>query len=421
MTKSTICFAITMLGLLVQDEQAKAQGDWTQRALKFRSKYYEVQSDFDQEESQDLASHMDLTADAYIRLLGGLRPQRSVSLGLLLFQEQDDYQDVLTRHFSVPTQNSQGMMMARGNQMYLAGFQGRYGNQRMREVLQHEGFHQFSTILFPNIPSWADEGTAEVFARGVPFDGKLVVGQVDAEDLRRIHAILDADDFRHFADMFTIDADGWRQSLQTGSGQQGSVNYLQAWTMSHFFLFAEDKKYQKPFIKFLTLLNRNAEYPVAWVGAFGEPNFDIMEARWQEYVKNLWAEDYRETIRRMDFLSAGILFLNGQDVVPLTIEQLKSELRSHRFKHTRELFGKEVTFDVNDDELFTIPIQSEHDVTNPPVFELVDTRGKTIDATRPYKVRTPPGIATSGLQAENFLLKWNVKKGNTFEPTFGPR
>jgi hypothetical protein len=264
--------------------------------------------------------------------------------------------------------------------------------------------------LFDDLPTWANEGLAEVFERGVAVGGKIVIGEVTAQDKLRLEDAL-KDGFKPFGELFTLENSQWNAEVRLGDA---SINYLQAWSITHFFLWADEGKYQKPFLKFLKLLNQRADWQPAWVAAFGLPNYANMETKWREYIGQIAQHDYRTTIRRMDFLAQGMKSLHEQDIRPISFEELKTELQKASFKHASKLFGETVELSAEDEENFQIPFASE--TGTECQFELVDSRGrKPRPDSRPSSV--PLQIETVGLDPLNFSVHWKRVKGE-YIPTF---
>ena len=203
----------------------------------------------------------------------------------------------------------------------------------------------------------------------------------------------------------------WSSDVRSGSA---GVNYFQAWSITYFFLWAEDGKYQKQFLKFLKLLNQQAEWRPAWVAAFGQPNFAIMEQKWRAYVAQATQHDYEETIRRMEFLAQGMQALRKKDIRPATMEELKQELQKADFKHTSKLFGESKELAASEEGNFEIPFALEWG--RECQFELVDSRGrKPRPGARPSSI--PLRIVTAGLKPLNFSVHW-TRKGRDYAPSF---
>ena len=146
-----------------------ASGDWWARAPVRMTKYYAMKTDIPEADAKVLASHMDATFESYMALFSKLpvRVQRPARLYLYLFANQDDYMTVLPARFGTNGEGSWGKCITRGHEISLVGFRGRYTVEQMKPLLQHEGFHQVASILFPGMPVWLNEGLAEMFERGI--------------------------------------------------------------------------------------------------------------------------------------------------------------------------------------------------------------------------------------------------------------
>ena len=410
-------FAFLILLILTHGEvRAQTARDWWSRAGSFRTRYYHVKTDLSPQRAQHLATHMDITFEAYAQLFTGLKSRRSKSLDLYLFANQRDYNQVLQAKFKAVGTGSWGMAISRRGETSLVAWQGKFSLTDMESVLQHEGFHQFASYLFPNLPSWANEGLAEVFQRGVEIDGRIVLGEVSPLDLAMLAKATKERKFRSFAQFFTMDQRVWNQHVQYG---QADINYLQAWCLVHFFLYADKAKYQPAFMDFLVGLNRELPWQEAFVRAYGTPNFTAMEEKWLVYVKQLQPADFRETIRRLDFLAAGMKALHAKEIYPLSLVDLQQELQKVDFTHDSNLFEKPLTLQASENANFLVAAGTTADRCE---FRLVDAKGKQVETPSKDKAlaklhrrlsRQPLNIVTVGMKPRNLVVRWRRtgKKG----------
>ncbi len=399
---------------------AQSAQQWWARSPQFRTRYYHVKTDLKQADARHLAEHMDITFQAYAKLFSGLKARSPRSLDLYLFANQRDYNAVLHERFRANGAGSWGMAITRSEETSLVAWQGEFSRSEMESVLQHEGFHQFARYLFPKLPSWANEGLAEVFQRGVEVDGQIVLGEVSPRDLMMLKKATDERQFRPFAQFFTMDQRVWNQHVQFG---QADTNYLQAWCLVHFFLYADGAKYQPAFLEFLVGLNRELPWKDAFVRAFGTPQFKAMEEIWLDYVGQLQPSDYRETIRRLEFLAAGMQQLYEQEVYPFTVSELKSELVRSNFQHDSDLFGKPREMLADDESLYRAAAGKSR--AEQVVFRLVDGKGRTVKRPKDEKALTklhrrlakqPLRIVTDGLKPSELVVQWKRAGKKTFQP-----
>ena len=393
-----------------QDHQRR---EWWFRSPNSRTKYYSLKTDLPREQAKELAQHMDATCESYITTFSKLpvRMRRPAQLGLLLFADEKDYLQTLSARFGVDGTGSWGMCIARGKTISLVGFRESHTIEQMKPLLQHEGFHQFAQHLFADIPTWADEGLAEVFERGVVVGDELVLGEIPRRDKERLVNAIESQQTIPLVQLLNMDPRQWSHRVKA---EEATMQYLQAWSVVNFLLFADDGRYQKSFLTFLVQLNADADWERAFVAAFGWPNLALMEQQWIDYVKAAPATDFRETVRRLDFLAAGMLHLREQKVYPASFSELKAELSKTDFTHSISLYGKERVYVARDEGIYSLPGTTRNSETG---FRLTDRQGRP--PRKNYKSARSPiplNITTTQLTPQNLSIKW-AKRRNRFTHT----
>jgi len=362
-----------------------------------------------------LARHMDITCDAYIQMFAGLRVWQRSRLDLYLFADNSDYMRTLRTAFNVDGTGSWGMCISRDASTSIVGWRGDRPVHAMKTLLQHEGFHQFSRTLFPELPVWAEEGLAEIFERGVVVADALVLGEVPSRDRSQVVDAIENGKFRTCAALFTMRSEDWLSEVKSGDA---SGNYLQAWSLVHFFLYADDARYQRQFLTFLANLNRGAQWEPSFVAAFGMPDFRVMEQKWLDYCRQWSPTDYRETISRLEFLAMGLEALRERGEFPSSIDALKKQLSAIDFAHSSSLHGESREMKASDSRLFEVPYANSGQSS--ARFTLVDQRGRELknqddarkEASESRRAPPFPMIVTAGLEPRNLLAKWvRVNRG----------
>lgn len=415
--KPVLLSFLTSLVLILPLTSVLSAQQWWERAEEFQSKYYNIKMDLPKEEADDVAQHMDRTFESYANLFAGLNLRRSARRDIYIFSTKEDYLRVLKERFNNDGTGSGGKCITRGKVISLVAWKGPGKNAlyRLKRTMQHEGFHQFASNLFPKLPTWANEGLAEVFERGVLVDGKIVLGEVSASDVKSLRTAKEKGRFRTIDDILSVKQSEWNQQLVSGNA---GANYLQAWNLCHCFLFAEDSKYQKQFMNFLKGINAGTEWQASFVQAFGVPDFGSMNDVWLRYIESLTPMDYRKTIERMQFQAMGYIDLHEREIYPLTMEELQAELQKANFEFESELFGEPKTLTASDAQNFTIPFEDAW-LSN-PVFEVVDPKGKPPKTGKKSSRSKPNGIHTTGLSPINFSVQWKKdrKHPSGYRPVF---
>jgi len=83
------------------------------------------------------------------------------------------------------------------------------------------------------------------------------------------------------------------------------ANYDQAWAMVHFLAQGEDGKYQKAFVKFMSLIGQGRGYMDAWSDVFGRDH-----AAFQKKFEQWWTELPKEPTRPL-FERAALLTITS--------------------------------------------------------------------------------------------------------------
>ena len=386
---------------------------WWNRTPPRSSKHYLVKTDLTPEDAKILTQHMDATFETYMNLFSRfpIKLRRPTSLDLYLFADRNDYHETLADKFGINDAGSWGMCIPARGKLYLVGFQGDKTAEEMKTLLQHEGFHQVSRHFFEDMPIWADEGLAEVFDRGIVVGNQLALGDMPDWDKERLVKAIKTKRVHSLDHLFNIHHREWSSDVITGDAD---ANYLQAWSVCHFFLYADNGKYQEAFLNFLVQLNRVEYWEEAFETAFGTPKYRAMENKWREYVLAAPVTDYKETVRRLDFLAAGMRELRGRGIYPQTLAQLKKEMQKIRFRHELKMYDEETLHKASTAAQFRVPTGEGGEPDENRIFALVGNNGrlpKNYGTSK--KAPQPLKIITVGTYPRRFEVIWR-KKGNKY-------
>jgi len=381
---------------------------WEATATAVPSRYYQFKSDLEKADAEHLAGHMDAVFASYMAIFSKLpvRAKQPARLNLYLFADQKTYNAFLGAKFGHDGEGSWGKCIRWGQSYWLVGWKGDHSLEEMQALLQHEGFHQVAGQIFPDLPLWANEGLAELFERGVVVGGLLALGEISSGDYRRLHAAIEQDSLIPFDRFFSMSDNEWAAHVRSGHAR---LNYLQAWSLVHFLLYAQNGKYEQGFMRFLVQLNRDIGWQQAFVAAFGMPDFRTMEREWLAYIKEEIPTDYRETVRRLDFLAAGTAKLADEKVFPTSVEELREALRKAKFEHSSALYGEKRTFSASDIEAFTVPGATEDPSRR---FVLADRRNRPMTGSK-GRLSGPPKILAVGKMPKSFTATL-TKRGREY-------
>lgn len=184
--------------------------------------------------------------------------------------------------------------------------------------------------------------------------------------------------------------------------------YPQAWSLIHFLVYSENRKYEKNFQMFLFGLSRGMPWEKAFAKAYGNINIGQMEEQWLKYIKNKNPTDYELTARRLDFLANGMLRLHEQHNLPVSLEDLRNKLQKMGFSYVSDIHGKKRKMSANDNANYRIPYGSN---SKDHGFFLVDKKFRQPNENTFSNKPTLLNIATSGLEPNALVLTWRRSKG----------
>jgi Protein of unknown function (DUF1570) len=237
--------------------------------IVYETKYYILHTDIDRESQREVAAHIDRMAEEYYERTKEFSGAIRRKFSFFLYSSPQDY------WASGAPRQSAGMFD--GTQ--LKAIAGRQLSDRMWQVVQHEGFHQFArSVIGGNLPPWMDEGLAEYFGEAQFCGDSFVSGIVPQWRLERIRKSIRGDRFGPVASMMNLTSDQWNQNLTMS-------HYDQAWSMVHFLAHADNGRYRQAFVGFMQQLAKGQTPDAAWQASFGPA--DGFEQRWRDYWLNL--------------------------------------------------------------------------------------------------------------------------------------
>lgn len=383
--------------------------EWVRSVSRERIGRFLVVSDLAPDRTRALAEQANRMHDAYRSALGSFRDRERVSLELWLFSGAADQQRVIAREFDADVTGMPGVALVDGSRVALvasaelaAAGRPDPGDARLARVLRHEGFHQAQATLFPEMPVWAAEGMAELFADGVVVgsgrDASLLLGGVPSARLERLRrrsadrslAPLDAfvrvDGDEDHEDDDEAEYERW----DPGAGAPyADARHDQAWGFVHLLAFGRDGAHRGAFDTFLGALNRGASASTAWNRAFGGASPRGLESSMVGHLDRVPAFDLQVTLDRLAFLAEGLasLWTGGvPDAPPTDLTALQAALVASDFA----LPGAG-GLSASDEAVFTVPAAGAR-------FSLVDC---------PRPASLPPCIAVEGPLPREIGVAWS--------------
>jgi len=226
------------------------------------SKHYEVILDLSNELARDCAMRLDAMYEEYARRMSDFGvPNEAKVLPVYLFQKKEDY--VAFTH----SEHTAGLFQP-GDNSYLASFVEPQGLANMRRTLQHEAFHQFAHfVVSPNIPTWLNEGIAELYNDAIWTGNKYIMGELYPRRVRRIDDEVRRKAFVPFDEMIGMSQKKWNETLATDP-EKATTYYNQAWAMMYFLTMSGRNAQPRMITAYLKRLHDKADPTETWKEMF---------------------------------------------------------------------------------------------------------------------------------------------------------
>jgi hypothetical protein len=384
--------------------QRQAQLSWWDRSPESKFGHYWIKSDLPAEHVRDIAQHLNLMYGQYARLLAFVPVRVEERLNVLAFASQSDYQLTLRARFGVNATASGGMFFVTSAGTALAFFTEGLPRQRLRHLIQHEGFHQFAYSRFgDDLPPWANEGLAEFFGQAIIVGDTMTMGQCNPRVLNLLQRSVDSGSAIAMPRMLSLTSRNWTENLRSG---ESALYYAQAWSMVQFLVYGENGAHASAFDTYLKHINNGLPAGEAFSRALG-PDVEDFEARWEQWVLVAQPSAFVSAMERIEFLAEGSLELNRRGMRPTSLDELKRALQELNFEYSMMSHGLQATLKASDDSMFEIPKDAL--CREQPVFVAdrlklgaLPLRMRKLEEAHPRPTR----LLTAHLGPRNLAVRW---------------
>jgi hypothetical protein len=199
---------------------------------EYQTRYYTIYTDIDPQDEKEAEIRMTRMAEEYHERTRDFSGQIRDRLPFYLFKTSAEY------YAAGGMKGSAGVFSYSGSGGKLMAIAGQKSSLQTWHVVQHEGFHQFAHMAIRgNMPTWLNEGLAEYFGEAIWTGDGFVTGAVPPWRFTRLKEEINAGQLKSFQSITHLTPQAWADQLNI-------QNYDQAWSMVHFFVHADDQKYQ---------------------------------------------------------------------------------------------------------------------------------------------------------------------------------
>ena len=293
------------------------------------TRHYLIHTDLDDNLATDLAQRMDAMYDQYAQRLSTFGPiDNSQPLEAFIFRRQAEYIHLA----GITAKATSGIFLPQ--HQIIATYLQYQGRDAIRRVLQHEAFHQFADrVISHHLPTWLNEGLAQVFEEGIWTGHEFLLGQVPPYRLRQLNSDIASPGLMDFRTILQIQPQQWASHWDYAPA--AALEYNQAWAMTHFLIFATDDsgqpRYRSRLIRMLQFLHDGMDADQAFRWSFSD-NYQGFRDRFMEYVQTLRPTPLAQAIEDQGVLADIEVALTNRGVAFDSLDDLHSLCVDHRFQ-----------------------------------------------------------------------------------------
>ena len=298
--------------------------------------HYAIHTDLPAEIAADMAGELEFVRGEFERRLGvfdatahaGPGPRRG-RFEVYLFSRQADYEQFTEGRFP----NTGGVFV--GGRNAVAVYHEGQGRGQMRKTLRHEAFHQFAQARLGRLPTWANEGLAQLFEEGLRVGPSLRLGLVPPDRVRQLRHDAAQGRLAEFDELLSYDESDWTRALHDRG--RSATRYTQAWATIHFLLYATDSQgrpiYRERFNRLLDETARGGDGPAIFAAEFAG-----LGGEFGRYVAGLTPTGEATILEHQRVLAELLILLRDRGEVFASVEDFRrhADSRGYRLECRRD-------------------------------------------------------------------------------------
>lgn len=271
---------------LVRNVRHVLQGPPWSRRFRVETEHYVVETNIAQKRVDDYARDLEAVRAVYARRFGvdeDAAPPGGRKSKVLIFDTEEGYHSYAALAIDDRVESTLGCYLPRYRQLLLFEDKDDASQRETRQVLFHEGFHQFLHQLVPDnlVPYWLNEGLAEYLSACTVTNGEVgAEGQVLDGRLRDLRWFLRS------GGPIPLDRLMKESPAEFYSGAVWA-KYAQAWSMVHFFERGPDEDLRGRFRAYVARLREGAAADDAFTQAWGGVDWGATQRKWRAHVDGL--------------------------------------------------------------------------------------------------------------------------------------
>lgn len=251
-----------------------------ERTFIHETDHYRVETDISQTKAEYYGRHLEAIRSFYCEQFGvETYTEKKKKARVLIFDTREGFHSYAKLTTDDRVESFLGYYHPRFQQLLLYEDRKDVKGTETLRVLYHEGFHQFTHGLIPQMPFWLAEGLAEYYAGSRIESGTVVArGTLHKGRIRDLKRYLKGRSPISFKKLM----------LETPSEFYSgpvAVKYAQAWSMCHFFCHSSEKRLRALLFRYVLLLKSGKDSKEAFDETFAKIKLKTVERAWLRHVK----------------------------------------------------------------------------------------------------------------------------------------
>jgi tetratricopeptide (TPR) repeat protein len=243
-----------------------AKDNW----VSVRSKNFFLLGNASEKEIRQVGARLEQFREAFLHLFPKLNFNSPVPTTVIVFKSHSSYAPFKSNP------NNAGYFQPGPDVNYITLTTEVRGEQDPFSIIFHEYTHLFVNNNSGNVPTWFNEGLAEVYSTfSIADDQKVVLGKPITNHV----LLLREKKMLPLRTLFQVD----HKSPYYNERDKQSVFYAESWALMHYLVLAKKGERAPQIGKFIELMSANVPMEQAFQQAFGV-GFDRMEKELREYI-----------------------------------------------------------------------------------------------------------------------------------------
>jgi tetratricopeptide (TPR) repeat protein len=269
LTRARILLCLVLVGACA------AKAEKPQTWIEVRSPHFVVVSDAKEKQARRVALHFELVRAVFQKSFPRARVDPVGQVTVLAARNESTLKELLPAFWEEKGHLHPSGIFVRGPEKNFVVLRVDVSSEDAYHTIYHEYVHLLVSLNVPWLPTWLNEGMAEVYGNSYIGERVVELGRPSKEHvaLLRQHRLLPLDA------LLSID----KSSPYYNEAEKASIFYAESWALTHMLMFGDRMQHSQKLVEFLGLIGSGMDQRVALQRTFGD--LKALEERLDDYVR----------------------------------------------------------------------------------------------------------------------------------------